>query len=320
MKLRVGVLLMVVAGACVSLVLRNSEAGREGDYRWTKAIETGVNTWPRWVHPISFHNHQLTMIADDATWTSADGIAWTNTPNNAKRAARPGAAQFHFKGKYWLMGGMVSWAEFTNEIWSSTDAVNWVLATKNAPWPPRRNALVIEFNDKLWLFGGSESSGKPDVLPTRFFNDVWQTSDGVSWTRVDADVPAGNEQILVFNKQVWILGRSGAWSSNDGRTWRLATGGAPFKNRGGFGALVYDGKMWVFGGLVGERTTSDVWSSSDGVNWQQDKIAPWFPRGAEYSIVFKDRLWIYGGKTGTHYRNADDVWFMRRAQNGRADD
>ena len=73
---------------------------------------------------------------------------------------------------------------------------------------------------------------------------------------------------------------------------------------------VFDGRMWIFGGLDPEKTTNQVWSSNDGVTWQEAKRAPWFPRGAKYSTVFNGKLWIYGGKTGTTYEQADDVWFM----------
>ena len=78
----------------------------------------------------------------------------------------------------------------------------------------------------------------------------------------------------------------------------------------GLGSAVYDGKMWIFGGVGVEKTTNEVWSSQDGIRWKEVERAPWFPRGGEYSTVFDGKLWIYGGKTGTTYERADDVWFM----------
>ena len=212
-----------------------------------------------------------------------------------------------------MMGGMNNWAEFTNEIWTSPDAFDWTRVTEHAPWPARRNALLLEFNQKLFLLGGSESSGKKDVLPQRSFTDAWETSDGSLWTKISDTVPPNAEQALVFQNQMWILGARGAWSSTDGKTWQEKASGRPFSNRGSFGAAVYDGKLWVFGGVDAEKTMNEVWSSNDGINWvQQVPNAPWFPRGAEYSTVFAGKLWIFGGKTGREYDQADDVWFMSR--------
>ena len=289
-----------------------SPAHSTSDYQWIRAVNSGVKTWPRWVVPIATNDNKLRMIAEDATWSSTDGIKWTTVKNNAAHAVRPGASQIFFKGKFWLMGGMNNWAEFTNEIWSSTNAVAWTSVAEHAPWAARRNALIVEFDDKLWLFGGAESSGKKDVTPTRSFSDVWQSSDGVEWKQISSNMPASGEQILVFQNQIWLLGKDGAWTTNDGKTFRKTATGRPFSDRRGFGAVVYDGKMWIFGGIGPEKTTNEVWSSHDGNTWQQAEHAPWFPRGAAYSTVFNGKLWIYGGKTGTTYDQADDVWVMSR--------
>ena len=237
-----------------SVVIFNcSPAHTAGGYQWTRAVNPGVKTWPRWVVPIAADDNKLRMIAEDATWSSTDGIKWTRIKNNAAEAVRPGASQIFFKGRFWLMAGMNNWAEFTNEIWSSTNAVEWTLVAKHAPWAARRNALVIEFDDKLWLFGGAESSGKKDVTPVRAFSDVWQSSDGVEWKQISSNMPASGEQILILQNQMWLLGEDGAWTTNDGKTFRQTATGRPFSDRRGFGAVVYDGQMWIYGGIGAEK-------------------------------------------------------------------
>jgi len=294
------------------LIFTCSPAHTAGGYQWVRAVNPGVKTWPRWVIPIATEDNKVRMIAEDATWTSTDGIKWTTIKNNAAQAVGPGASQIFFNGQFWLMGGMNNWAEFTNEIWSSPNAVEWTRVAEHAPWPARRNSLVVVFNNKLWLFGGAESSGKKDVTPTRFYRDVWQSGDGVEWKHVSSNMPDSDEQILIFQNQMWLLGKDGAWSTTDGKTWRQTATGRAFSNRRAYGAVVYDGKMWIFGGIGSEKTTNEVWSSHDGVAWQEAERAPWFPRGAAYSTVFNGKLWLYGGKTGTTYEQADDVWFMSR--------
>ena len=72
------------------------------------------------------------------------------------------------------------------------------------------------------------------------------------------------------------------------------------------GSVVFDGKLWVFGGWAARPTQAlnDVWYSSDGVIWQpQAERAPWTPR-FPVAIVFKDKIWIYSGK----HPGSDDSW------------
>jgi leucine-zipper-like transcriptional regulator 1 len=311
MKRALAVLVFVAAVISVSIVLTKSKTSNSttSKYRWVKAIDTGVKTWPRWVLPIP-GRQGLVMIADGATWSSHDGTTWSTTPHNAGRAIRPGVSQIFFKDRYWLMGGMKDWSEFTNEVWSSPDAVNWTLELKQAPWSARRNALLAEFQGKLWLISGWESSGKKDVTPLRSYRDVWQSSDGREWTKLPVTLPDSDEKLVVFKNQLWLLGKSGAWRSSDGLSWQQTANGDAFINRRAYGAVVYQNSIWIFGGIHEDRTTNAAWSSIDGVNWKREENAPWFPRGGEYSIAFNGKLWIYGGKTGAKYDRADDVWFL----------
>ena len=77
--------------------------------------------------------------------------------------------------------------------------------------------------------------------------------------------------------------------------------------------LVFDGKIWVFGGWAGRSTSAlnDVWYSSDGVGWnRQAEHAPWAPRDP-IAIVFQDRIWVYSGKhTGGDDSWGGDLWQM----------
>jgi hypothetical protein len=305
--------IVLISSSLLFLTLISYSHSSRSSYAWVRAIDTGVKTWPRWVKPVVGNDLKLRMVANDRTFVSEDGINWSAEPNNAHSAVRPGVSQIFFNGKYWLMGGMNTWAEFTNEVWSSPDALNWTRVTEHAPWAPRRNALVVEFGGKLLLYGGSKSSGTTDVTPTEFYGEAWETSDGVSWARVSNSIPTRCEQILLFQNRIWMFGAGSVWSSSDSRNWELKSNDRPFSDRGGYGAAVYDGKLWVFGGVGKSKAVNEVWSSKDGTNWVQETAsAPWFPRGGEYSVVYKNKLWIYGGKTGVGYDKADDVWFMSK--------
>src|SRR5277367_674946 len=72
--------------------------------------------------------------------------------------------------------------------------------------------------------------------------------------------------------------------------WSEATAAAQFEGRDGAGAVVLNGKAFLLGGwrwaqyggtnftqtgAPGCCTTSEVWSSTDGVNWALETVAPW---------------------------------------------
>jgi hypothetical protein len=222
----------------------------------------------------------------------------------------------HFDGKFWMTGGMRSWDKFSNDVWNSANGTHWKVVGANAPWAGRRNHSLVVFDKKLWVIGGAMSSGSPNQTPTRFYNDVWSSADGVKWTKVtDAAEWSGrdNQQVLVFDNKLWLVGGTDhrdVWSSRNGKDWTRVLTTAPWDGRRGAGVVVYAKKMWFFGGL----SRNDVWSSNDGKDWQKVfEPAPWSTRGAEFSVAFRDAIWIYGGKTGREdsWGESSDVWKMR---------
>lgn len=152
--------------------------------------------------------------------------------------------------------------------------LNWVKVTDNAGWRARDSQGEVVYKDQLWIFGGWFDSFQ---APPR---DVW--------------------------------------SSADGKTWKLVTQEAPWKHSDLPMTVVFQDKMWLMGGwfngrLAGHSASSEVWSSTDGVKWEQatDK-AGWTPRIAAGLVEFKGRMWILGG-TENYYFGDDrslknDVW------------
>ncbi|MGV2341039.1 MAG UNVERIFIED_CONTAM: kelch repeat-containing protein [Planctomycetaceae bacterium] len=67
--------------------------------------------------------------------------------------------------------------------------------------------------------------------------------------------------------------KNDVWSSADGREWTCETPSAARAARAYHQAVAHAGRMYVFGGgnYVPEYSAmNDVWSSEDGVNWQQE--------------------------------------------------
>ncbi len=158
---------------------------------------------------------------------------------------------------------------------------DWLKVTDQAGWRPRDSSGEVVFKDQLWILGG-------------WFD---------SFTAPPRDV----------------------WSSGDGKTWKLATQTAPWKHSDLPMTLVFQGRMWLMGGwfngrLPGHSACNEVWSSTDGVNWDHATArAGWSPRLAAGAVVFKDRMWILGGTEDYYFGNnqslKNDVWSSADGKN-----
>ena len=132
---------------------------------------------------------------------------------------------------------------------------------------------------------------------------------------------------MVYKGKLWLLGGwydsstaglRDVWSSADGVSWTQAASVAPWRHGDLPTTLVFNGKMWFMGGWYGGRlpdasASDEVWSSSDGSNWQlATDHAGWSARCGAAGAVFKNRMWILGGLEryldgdASHQKN--DVW------------
>lgn len=300
--------------ASILVAMKSTDAA----FRWERVVDPGhgsfpdkwrQGTWPMAIEPIQFTNDSLYMIGDDRMWSSADGVTWS-VFEKTDWGHRYGAAIEVFKNRIVVTGGMKSWDAFLSDVWISQNGRSWQKFT--APWPQRRGHNMVVFKNKLLIFGGLISSGKPDQTPTRAYTDAWSSDDGITWTQELQTVPWQVDQshtILSHKDKLFMVstGSGEVWSSIDGKNWSVVTAKAawPIRERGG--AVLFDNKIWVYGGTG----LNDVWYSHDGKSWeQQTPAAPWSARSTQYSGVFRDKLWIYSGKTGRDDSWSGDVWVM----------
>lgn len=97
--------------------------------------------------------------------------------------------------------------------------------------------------------------------------------------------------------------------------WTCVTLNAPYAPRDGAGIVAMNGRMWMLGGWnPGDKVhfpkicNSEVWSTSDGLDWRLDvPQAPWEGRHTAGYVVHQGRMWIVGGDCNQgHYQK--DVW------------
>jgi hypothetical protein len=269
---------------------------------------------------------------------------WQKVTGNAAWAARDGAGALVFDGKLWLLGGWnpqdtVHFPRKTNnEVWSSSDGAHWTRVKPNtfidggfdpaADWEGRHTAGYVVHQGRMWIVGG-------DPLQGHYQNDVWSSADGKTWTHVNANhpVPWGPRALhctLAHDGKIWVMGGQtlpqfaaaaqryyqDVWNTTDGVHWqRIETTGPCWSPRGMIGgSAVFQGRMWILGGGVYDTPTkaerefyNDVWSSVDGVRWEQVTTnAAWAPRQYHDVAVFDDRLWVL---EGWNSGNRNDVWY-----------
>lgn len=139
-------------------------------------------------------------------------------------------------------------------IYSSKNGKDWTLIKDKPEFPPRVMDGIVEYNGKLWITGGELSD---DPTPAYEYED---------------DV----------------------WSSSNGKDWTCVTEHAPFGKRAYHSLIVFNGAMWVIGGMVNKiAAATTACSSTDGETWQcyNSNLESGHPR----CVVYDGRIYISSG-------------------------
>lgn len=152
--------------------------------------------------------------------------------------------------------------------------LNWVRVTEKAAWQARDSQGEVVFKDQMWIFGGwFDSYGAPP-------RDVWSSADGKTWTEVTKTAPWKHSDLsmsLATKDRMWFMGG------------------------------------WYNGRLPGHSASNEVWSSTDGKNWELTaEHAGWSPRIAGALVEFQGKMWMLGGIENYYFGNdqslKNDVW------------
>ncbi len=157
---------------------------------------------------------------------------------------------------------------------AADQAIRWTRVVDRADWQPRDSQGEVVYKDRLWILGG--------------------------W--FDSFEPAPRD----------------VWSSVDGKSWTLATQAAPWQHSDLPMSIVYKDRMWMMGGWADGRlpthsASNQVWSSCDGVAWEQvTQAASWSPRIAAALVEFKGKMFLLGGTENYYFGDAkslkNDIW------------
>lgn len=180
------------------------------------------------------------------------------------------------------------------QVASGKSAYKWSEITSKAQFPIGYNYPVFVMDGELRAIN----------------NGGWTSKDGRSWTRTalpESGLNSAYQRYIQFNDSVYALGTmtgnyldfkltSKITRTRDFQKWEVLTEKSNLPERVFYGATVFNGKMWLFGGWDGKRYYNDSWTSADGVKWERiAESAPWSQRNPGNIVLFKDKLWLIGG-------------------------
>ena len=292
--------------------------------------------------PIRAVQAQDMALAKGASSGKVHDWVWKQVTGAAAWSPQDGAGALVFKNRLWLLGGWnpgIYPMKCHNEVWSSSDGAAWTLVKPNTfkdasfdairDWEGRHTAGYVVYKEKMWIIGG-------DPLQGHYQSDVWNSTDGRTWTHVNKGrpVPWGPRALhytLVFEDKIWVMGgqttpqfaparevlHRDIWNTADGIHWNRVTPREPFWPARGMigGNVVFNSRIWILGGGTYDtpqtptrKFYNDVWSSPDGVHWKRHvEHAPWQPRQYHDVAVFDNRMWVMEGYDGKG--NRKDVWY-----------
>lgn len=273
---------------------------------------------------------QFPSTCTNDVWSSADGAEWQlEKPNTFGTAefdpdrdweGRHTAGYAVHDGRMWIVGGDPIQGHYQGDVWVSDNGGTWECTCREAPWAPRALHYTVAHDGYLWVIGGQTT---PQFAPaeTRFHGDVWRSTDGVGWEKVEVTEPAWPARGMiggsaVHQGRIWLLGGgrydtpdvphrtfyNDVWCSVDGARWECLTSEAAWHPRQYHEVAVFDDSLWVLEGWNVENR-NDVWCSRDGVQWRQVPDTPWAPRHAASVFVHDGALWMVAGNN-----MESDVW------------
>jgi len=268
-------------------------------------------------------------ICNSEVWSSSDGLTWNNDNPMAAWEARHTAGYVVFQNKMWIIGGDPIQGHYQPDVWNSSDGITWNLVNDSVDWGIRVLHHVLIFNDSIWVMGGQTL---PQFAPEteHFYNDVWNSADGITWNLVTDSAAWSPRGMIggnvVMNGKIWLLGGgtydtplqpyrnffNSVWTSINGRDWEYLNSAnlysdTPWEPRQYHDVVVYNDRMWVLEGVNNSWiNTNEVWYSDDGVNWYEIQNTPWDIRHAAAIYAYDSCLWVIGGNN-----MVSDVWKLQ---------
>ncbi|MCX6744492.1 MAG: hypothetical protein NTX82_03140, partial [Candidatus Parcubacteria bacterium] len=320
----------------------NASTGRE----WNQVLNQNLSQADKKADLISFNNKLWLIggiknnVLTNEVFSSVDGQNWICEWGNSVScnhpapgwSARWGNKLVVYNNNIWLIGGCVSYdSTFSNcaainrknDVWSF-DGNTWLLKTASANFSSRFEMAVAEYDNKMWVLGGRDNNN---------LNDVWYSTDGISWTSAPMANWPGRYSLNAVNydngsgNRLWVIGgrdnvgsKTDVWAANNPLAidnWQQITSNGGWGSRYGYNFINYDERLIILGGCDisgvfngicdSSSYLNDIWWSIDGENWAQ--IIPtqaWPARFLASAGIFNNHIYIRAGQAASGPLN--DLW------------
>jgi hypothetical protein len=299
-----------------------------------------------WIIGGTYDGSSMDAIYKDI-WSSADGKNWTLVTADPAFGDRYSASAVVHDNKLWIIAGTGSsyGGLYRNDIWYSIDGYNWQEATNSAEFEARAGHDSVEFDNRLWVIGGifndygsdwkadvwyAPFKGTPTVTPTFSASPTISPTASISATFTISPTSSMTYTIspthtvsptftasefvtptptftVTATATATVTATNGVMPGT-GMIWQLAADPAAFQGRYGAASAVFQGKMWLIGGIGQTDAYNDIYSSTDGITWNLETASANFsPRGMDTCVVMNGRMWIIGG-SDTSGNVFGDVW------------
>lgn len=259
-------------------------------------------------------------------WVSEDGREWDEISADPTRFSPPfdhgNAHLFSTGGKLWAIDNL-NYA--THAIWNSADGVRWEKRTDNVALPQNKRYFGQEL-DGLWLVYRDPN---PQTWRRTLGPDIYFSQNMLEWRKFEFTAepqPSAFDVVAVHDDKLWAFAglvvngpaKNYVLSSTDGATWDLVTNAPQWGERGGMAVTSHAGKLWLVGGHDEGRSDgnpgrlyNDVWSSSNGADWNPvANAAQWSPRANAHLLSLDGSLVLIGGE---NYRAEDHLEWIGEA-------
>ena len=181
----------------------------------------------------------------------------------------------------------------------------WTKLLDSAEWKKNYNFQMFSSRDTLWTF-------HPD--------GNWYSTDGINWTKSQLSNSIYNLAFLdyiQFNDAILGLGhfegnieqfsfKPEIYKTNDFNNWTTISKQSNLPKRFFYHPFVFDKKIWIIGGEDKDTKYSDIWNSTDGIHWiQQKQDLPFGKRSGSQIVLLNGKLYLLD----------NDVWVSTDALN-----
>jgi hypothetical protein len=308
---------------CSTFIVKNDTSVVEGTIKQQDGItyfESATELLPNTVYNVTITTGAKDLkghnMPNNYTWkfTTDKEAKYVMTKRSDKVTdfLRDGSRMMQIGNYVYSFGGWTgSPEESYNDVYRSNgDCTVWE-KMPDAPWHGRHVYGCVKNDKTVYVVGG-------DNLQSQF--DVWSTTDGENWIPLSSNIL--DNRIFYgctsHNSYIYVMGglwHSDVWRSTDGISWTEVAANVPFLNGENFaGSLAsFNGKLWmVCGGGSGGGTgipRKTIWSSTDGVEWKQEKNFAGEERYYTDVCVWDNKLWVIGGYN--YNGNVKSIWYMK---------